>query len=108
VLDDGICEFTGNNIIAVGMFPDNNGFQVFARGIDNRIYDVWHDRWNWRSMDWTYLGGPSDRKFIGDPAVAIFLMAAFRYSLELRTTDYTEYLTGGIGYLRIGKLYTKI
>jgi hypothetical protein len=51
---------------------------------------VWHDRWNWRSMDWTYLGGSSDRKFIAILQSLYSLMAAFRYSLELRTTEYTE------------------
>jgi hypothetical protein len=68
--------FAGDPVIA--MFPDNGGFEVFARGTDNRIYHVWHDRWNWRSMDWTYLGGPSDRKFISDPAVAVFPNGSFQ------------------------------
>jgi hypothetical protein len=68
--------FTGDPVIA--MFPDNGGFEVFARGVDNRIYHVWHDRWNWRAIDWAYLGGSSDRKFVSDPAVAMFPNGSFQ------------------------------
>src|SRR5215212_8851250 len=44
----------------VVMYPDNGGFQVFARGEDNRIYHMWSDRWNWQSPDWAYVGGTTD------------------------------------------------
>jgi hypothetical protein len=58
---------------ATGVFPDGS-LQAFARGLDNKIYHVWTDQQgNWLSDDWYYVGGPADRKFVGNNiAVGMF------------------------------------